>query len=190
MQNKVYLFPPLTAGVLAGGEGLRLGGADKGLLLWRGLPLVQQVLMALVSQSAEQLISANRNLETYAALGVRVLPDVAGHGPLAGLATLRMAASHDWLLCVPCDAPLLPVNLGAQLLHTALSAGASASYLHDGARAHPTFCLVHRSLAASACEAARQSTGLGAWLLQQGAVPCTASAPVNLNTAHDFAALQ
>lgn len=179
----------LSAGVLAGGEGLRVGGADKGLLLWRGQPLVQHVLTALRSQSVEQLISANRNLETYAGFGAKVVRDQAGHGPLAGLAALLDAAQQEWLLCVPCDAPLLPTDLGVRLLATALAAGAKASVLHDGQYPHPTFCLVHTSLAESAQSAALQSQGLAAWLQQQGAVPLLGMAPPNLNTAEDFAAL-
>lgn len=181
--------PAIAAGVLAGGEGRRLAGADKGLLRWRGLPLVQHVLTALRPQSAAQLISANRNLDVYAGFGVPVVRDGEGHGPLAGLAALLAAAPHDWLLCVPCDAPLLPADLAARLLATAQASHASASYLHDGERAHPTFCLVRTTLAASAGTAAARSTGLGDWLAQQGAATLRAMAPPNLNTAEDFAAL-
>ncbi len=179
----------ITAGVLAGGEGRRLAGADKGLVRWRGLPLVQHVLAALKPQSAAQLISANRNLDVYACFGVPVVRDGDGSGPLAGLAALLAAAQHDWLLCVPCDAPLLPADLAARLLATAQAAHADACTLHDGERAHPTFCLVRTALAASAGTAAAHSIGLGDWLTRQGAVTLHAMAPLNLNTAEDFAAL-
>ena len=181
--------PLLSAGVLAGGEGRRLAGADKGLVLWRGQPLVRHVLTALKAQSAEQLISANRNLDVYACFGVPVVRDGVGGGPLAGLAALMAEAQHDWLLCVPCDAPLLPPDLAASLLAAARNADAPASYLHDGERAHPTFCLVHRRLTVAAHRAAAASTGLGDWLHQQGAVPLHGMPPANLNTAEDFAAL-
>ena len=55
-------IPSLTAGVLAGGKGSRLGGLDKGLALFRGQPLIRQVLAAVQPQSAEQIVSANRNI--------------------------------------------------------------------------------------------------------------------------------
>lgn len=187
--SALRMVTPLSAGILAGGQGQRLGGADKGLLPWRGLPLVQHVLNALLPQSSEQLISANRNLDVYRRFGVPVLRDTAGEGPLAGLATLLAAARHEWLLCVPCDSPLLPPDLGARLLAAAQAAGADASYLHDGARAHPSFCVVHRTLAGAAQAAALQGKGLNAWLVQQAAVSCRAMPPLNLNTAEDFAAL-
>lgn len=178
-----------TGGILAGGEGRRLAGADKGLVRWRGQALVQHVLAALKPQTTAQCISANRNLDVYACFGVPVVRDGDGSGPLAGLAALLAATETDWLLCVPCDAPLLPEDLAAKLLDSALTAHALASLLHDGERAHPTFCLVHRSLTASAHEAAARSRGLGEWLDAQGAVPLAAMAPINLNTAEDFAAL-
>ena len=181
--------PQITGGILAGGEGRRLSGADKGLMRWRGRPLVQHVLTALKPQTATQVISANRNLDVYACFGAPVVPDGDGSGPLAGLAALLAATETNWLLCVPCDAPLLPADIARRLLAMAEAAPALASFLHDGERAHPTFCLVHRTLAASAHVGAAQSLGLGEWLKAQGAVPLLAMAPPNLNTAEDFAAL-
>lgn len=180
----------LTAGVLAGGEGARLGGADKGLALYRGLPLIRHVLTALEPQSSERIVSANRHLEIYASFGVRVVADTVGHGPLAGLAALLAAARHDWLLCVPCDAPTLPGDLAAGLWQAASTAGADAAVLHDGQHMHPTFCLVHTRLAGAAHSAAAASMGLSAWLSLQGAALLPGAAPPNLNTAADFALLE
>jgi len=179
-----------SAGVLAGGEDQRMGGADKGLLLLHGQPLVRHVLNALAPQSAEQIISANRNLAHYARLCPRVVCDTAGQGPLAGLAALLAAARYPWLLCVPCDAPQLPVDLASRLLQAALAAKAPASFLHDGHRAHPTFCLVRTTLAASAQLAAASRTGLHTWLTEQGAALVHTAPPMNLNTAEEFAAVE
>ncbi|TAL58216.1 MAG: molybdenum cofactor guanylyltransferase MobA [Legionella sp.] len=181
--------PALSAGILAGGEGRRMGGADKGLVLYRGLPLVRHVLGALADQAAECIVSANRNVDVYEAFGVRVVRDVAGRGPLAGLAALLAAARYDWLLCVPCDAPRLPPRLGEQLWRAAEAAGAEAALLYDGLRDHPTFCLVRCRLAADAETAALAGTGLGDWLQRHGAVRWSGPAPVNLNSADDFAQL-
>ncbi|MDP2253153.1 MAG: NTP transferase domain-containing protein, partial [Thiobacillus sp.] len=65
----------VAAVILAGGQGRRMGGADKGLIDYRGRPLVEWALAALAPQVGEILISANRNLDLYAAYGHRVLPD-------------------------------------------------------------------------------------------------------------------
>jgi molybdenum cofactor guanylyltransferase len=180
---------PLAAGVLAGGQGRRLGGLDKGLQPFRGQALIAQVLAALRPQATELLISANRNQERYAEYGLPVLPDLAGAGPLAGLASLLAVARAEWLLCVPCDAPELPPDLGARLLATAQAAGAPAAYLHDGQGPQPTFCLVRTALAASALAAARQQRGLAEWLDSEGAARLHGVAPANLNRPEDFQVL-
>ena len=167
-----------------------MGGVDKGLQLFKGQALVRHVLAALLPQSAEQIISANRNLDAYAALGVRVVRDTAGFGPLAGLAALLATARHDWLLCVPCDAPLLPPDLAQTLYAAVAAAGCDAGFLHDGAEAHPTFCLLRTRLAASAQAAALAEAGLHDWLSQQGAVAVQGRAPINLNTAEELSTLE
>lgn len=180
--------PTITGGVLAGGAGQRMGGADKGLLSWRGAPLVRHVLDALRPQCSALLINANRNLDAYARFGVPVLSDSEGEGPLAGLAALLGGAQTPWLLCVPCDAPLLPADLGAQLLRGALHADRPACLLSDPQGLHPTFCVVRTALASAALEGARNASGLGAWLLSQGAVLLPAMAPLNINTAQELSA--
>ena len=60
----------VTGLLLAGGRGLRMGGADKGLLEHHGRTLAEAVLQRLAPQVGTVLISANRNLERYAALGL------------------------------------------------------------------------------------------------------------------------
>ena len=77
----------LTGVILAGGEGRRMGGADKGLQLLDGRPLVHWVLDRLRPQVGRVVISANRNLDRYREFGCPVLSDtLAGFaGPLAGL---------------------------------------------------------------------------------------------------------
>lgn len=101
---------PLSALILAGGAGQRMGGQDKGWLLWQGIPLVEHALNRLRGQVREILISANRNQADYAALGCRVLEDdTPGYpGPLQGLRQGLRRASGDWLFIQPVDAPLLP----------------------------------------------------------------------------------
>jgi molybdopterin-guanine dinucleotide biosynthesis protein A len=61
--------------VLAGGQGSRMGGVDKGLQPFRGKPMVQHVVERLQGQVDELLINANRNAEAYARFGFRVIAD-------------------------------------------------------------------------------------------------------------------
>jgi molybdopterin-guanine dinucleotide biosynthesis protein A len=134
--------------VLAGGLGRRMGGADKGLVMLDGQPLVAHVLARLVPQVDEILISANRNLERYRAFGHRVLEDRIGGfaGPLAGLHAGLSAASHELVLSVPCDVPGLPADLAVRLARGLGAAGAEAAVARAGGRLHPVFCLCRREL--------------------------------------------
>lgn len=136
----------LAAVVLAGGQGRRMGGADKGLVDYRGRPLVEWVIAALVPQVGEIVISANRNLDVYAAYGRRVLPDsLPGFpGPLAGVLAALDAVTADWLLVAPCDTPHLPADLAARLLAAAHAAGSPIAVAADDARTHHT-CFVART---------------------------------------------
>ena len=142
----------VTALILAGGRGARMGGIDKGLQNFRGLPLALQTLMRLQLQSEapqEVLINANRNLAAYESLGAAVRPDTLDGfaGPLAGFLTGLERCETPLLLTVPCDTPLFPLDLIARL-HSALTAqdaelAMAAAREEDGqVRAQPVFCLL------------------------------------------------
>lgn len=138
-----------AAVVLAGGRGQRMGGVDKGLLAYHGRPLVEWVLEALTPQVGEIVLSANRNLDRYAATGHRVLPDPLPDfpGPLAGVLAAMRAVAARWLLVVPCDSPHPPRDLAARLLDGARSAQAPLAVAADDARIHHTSFVVRTDLA-------------------------------------------
>ena len=135
----------VAAVILAGGQGRRMGGADKGLLDYQGRPLIEWVLAALAPQVGELVISANRNLERYAAYGRRVLPDTLPdfQGPLAGVQAALQAVTADWLLVVPCDTPHLPADLVLRLLGAAQLEGVPLAVVEDATRVHHSCFLVH-----------------------------------------------
>ena len=146
----------VTALILAGGRGARMGGIDKGLQNFRGLPLALQTLMRLQLQSEapqEVLINANRNLAAYESLGAAVWPDTLEGfaGPLAGFLTGLERCETPLLLTVPCDTPLFPLDL-IERLHSALTAqdaelAMAAAREEDGqVRAQPVFCLLRVEL--------------------------------------------
>jgi molybdopterin-guanine dinucleotide biosynthesis protein A len=125
-----------------------MGSVDKGLQPLRGKPLVAWVLERFEPQVGEILISANQNLERYAAFGHRVLPDALGGfaGPLAGLERGLEAAAYEWVATAPCDSPFLPATLVTRL-HAALAAEhADLAVARTGDQVHPVFCLCQRSL--------------------------------------------
>jgi molybdopterin-guanine dinucleotide biosynthesis protein A len=132
--------------VLAGGQGRRMGGVDKGLLPLRGKPMVAWVLERLAPQVDELIVNANQNLETYARLGYRVVPDAVGGyaGPLAGLHAGLTAASHPLVITVPCDSPFLPADLVVRLRKALPSHDLAVAKTGD--QPHPVFSLVRRSV--------------------------------------------
>lgn len=145
-----------TGLLLAGGRGQRMGGADKGLQLLDGEALGLHVMRRLAAQTGHLLISANRHLDVYAALGApfgaRVLTDAdppgTFAGPLAGLyAGMRAARTPD-LLCAPCDAPFLPADLAVRLAAARDAAQADIAYAvtldADGTRRQQPVCALLR----------------------------------------------
>jgi molybdopterin-guanine dinucleotide biosynthesis protein A len=71
----------VTGLVLAGGQGRRMGGVDKGLQPLRGRPMIEWVLERLKPQVTEVVINANQNQAEYARYGCRVVADEIGGSP-------------------------------------------------------------------------------------------------------------
>jgi molybdopterin-guanine dinucleotide biosynthesis protein A len=187
----------VTGLVLAGGRGSRLGGTDKGLLELDGQPLVQTVARRLSGQVGPLLLSANRNLDRYRALGFEPLIDgpYPNAGPLAGLRAGLLACATPWLLAVPCDMPLLPAELCRRLLQAAAFDDPRARVPFDGERHHYACLLLpHTALAqVEAClESGRRSLRELLHALGWIGVDFAASGPhgfSNINTPADLAAL-
>lgn len=140
-------LPNFSGGVLAGGEGRRFGGLDKGWLEHAGRPFIEITLDHLRPLASELRISANRHLDRYAALGLPVLSDRLGAGPLAGLLRLLETATTDWLLSLPCDALALPESLPERLFARQRATQADIVVLEDDDGVHPTVSLTRCALA-------------------------------------------
>ncbi|HQZ46133.1 MAG TPA: molybdenum cofactor guanylyltransferase MobA [Usitatibacteraceae bacterium] len=138
----------VTGLVLAGGQGSRMGGVDKGLTPLRGRPLVAHVIERLAPQVDEILVNANRNPDAYAGFGHRVIADeIPGYaGPLAGFERGLAHARGDLVATVPCDSPFLPPDLVARLRVALEAAGAELAVAKTGDQPHPVFCLMRRTV--------------------------------------------
>lgn len=147
----------ITGMVLAGGRGSRMGGVDKGLQNFRGMPLALHTLMRLQMQTGASMVNANRNLAAYESFGAPVWPDVLADyaGPLAGFLTGLERCETPWLLTVPCDTPLFPLDLAARLAAAAHEQDAdiamAAAPEQDASgqvtvRPQPVFCLMQVNL--------------------------------------------
>jgi molybdenum cofactor guanylyltransferase len=138
----------VSAIVLAGGKARRFNSEDKGLLTLAGRPLAAWVVERLEGLAAEILISANRNLAAYGALGHTVVPDhLPGQpGPLAGLLACARTARESWLLSVPCDTPFLPLDLVMRLHDQALASQVPLVRVADETGTHFAIMLAHQDL--------------------------------------------
>lgn len=143
--------PAVTAVILAGGRGTRMGTVDKGLQPFRGKPMVAHVIERLAPQVDELLINANQNLDTYAAFGHRVIADeIEGFvGPLAGFERGLAHARHDLVVTAPCDSPFLPADLVARLASRLAESDAEIAVAKTGNQAHPVFCLMRKQVLGS-----------------------------------------
>ena len=145
----------ITGVILAGGRGSRMGGADKGLQNFNGVPLALHTLLRLAPQVGEVMINANRNLSAYESFGVPVWPDAAGlgeySGPLSGFLTGLERCETPYLLTVPCDTPLFSLDLVERLAQALEREDADIAVVaapeEDGQlRPQPVFCLLRTRL--------------------------------------------
>ena len=130
-----------------------MGGVDKGLQNFNGMPLALHTLLRLQPQVGQVMINANRNLGAYESFGVPVWPDVISDyaGPLAGFLTALERCETPWLVTVPCDTPLFPQDFVARLAQAAHEQQAdiamAAAREEDGnVRTQPVFCLLRLEL--------------------------------------------
>lgn len=182
-----------AAAILAGGEGRRFGGLDKGWIELHGEPLAIRALRNLRRQVDEVCFIANRELPRYRALGVPVWSDdEAGHaGPMMGVLTALRRCSHDWLLTVPVDATALPADLFSRL---AAGAGDQPRLVETASGWQP-LCALIPSRALPSLEAAwqRGERSMVRWLRQQQAQAVRfdlADGALSLNTPAELAAHQ
>ena len=143
----------ITGLILAGGRGSRMGGVDKGLQTFHGIPLALHTMLRLQPQVGHLMINANRNIAAYESFGVPVWPDVLPDyaGPLAGFLTGLERCETPWLATVPCDTPLFPTDLVARLAdaaakHDAQIAMAMAREEDGNLHTQPVFSLLRVDL--------------------------------------------
>ncbi len=147
----------ITGLILAGGRGSRMGGVDKGLQNFNGMPMALHTLMRLQMQVGQVMINANRNLAAYESFGAEVWPDVMADyaGPLAGFLTGLERCETSYLVTAPCDSPRFPLDLVARLAEAMdreqaeIAMAAAPEKDEQGevkVRTQPVFCLLRIEL--------------------------------------------
>ena len=173
-----------------------MGGGDKTLLPLNGRPMLSVLLERLAPQVSAVAINANGDPARFAAVapGVAVMTDsIPGHpGPLAGiLAGMDHAASlgMEWVLSVPGDTPLVPMDLAARLQ----DAAAPVAYAGSGGQVHPPVALMAVSLGEDLRAAILSGEGkVSRWMRRHGGVlvEWTGEPFLNANTPAELAELE
>jgi molybdenum cofactor guanylyltransferase len=183
--------------ILAGGRATRMNGVDKGLVLLQNKPLITHVIERLKPQVDEIFINANREIANYQSFGYPVLQDENPNflGPLAGFSLGLQHAKHDYVLTVPCDSPLLPLNLVERFLNGAAAGRADIAIASSDGDTHPVFCLMKKSVLPSLTAFLEQGERkVSAWQKSQKYVEVDFSDNsdgfINLNTFDDLKALE
>lgn len=191
----------ITGLILAGGRAQRMGGIDKGLVPFIGKPLIEHAIDRLTPQVASILINANRNQDHYAQYGNAVIadhhPDFAG--PLAGFAAGLEHCNTEYLLSVPCDSPVFPMDLSERMLEVMINTQsdlvyASSSDPSGAIWTQPVFCLMRRSVKQSLQDfLGQEGRKIDRWFekLRSSTVVFTdAAAFANTNTPEELQALE
>ncbi len=101
----------LTGIILSGGKSSRMG-REKGLVNFRGKPLISYSIEVLKQLTGTIIIGANNNLEEYKKFGFDVVNDeVEGIGPMGGLLSTLRYSTTDKNLVVSCDTPFINSGL-------------------------------------------------------------------------------
>jgi molybdenum cofactor guanylyltransferase len=134
----------ITAVILAGGQGNRLGGQDKGLVTYKNKRFIEYILATIEPQVNTILISANRNITIYRSYGYPVIKDNLKdyQGPLAGLSATMAIAKTDYIITMPCDGPLLSYDLVSRLMLSLQQHPLRIAVAHDGQRLQPIYALI------------------------------------------------
>jgi molybdopterin-guanine dinucleotide biosynthesis protein A len=140
--------PDLSAVVLAGGRGERLG-MDKADAVLGGQSLLERSLALLATLTDDPVVVLRRGQVLQAGPpAARVVRDLAPYeGALAGLAAGLAACRHDWAIVVACDMPFLNARLLAHM--ASLREGFDAVVPRLSVGLEPLHALYHRRALAS-----------------------------------------
>ncbi len=187
----------VTGVILAGGLARRMNHQDKGLIHYKGQPLISYAIAAVASEVDLLMINANRNRIQYQQFGYPVIADQTNSfdGPLAGILSALHVAKMGVLVVVPCDSPLIKAAHVQKLLQTRAENDADIAVAFDGERLHPVFLALNTTLKDSLqtyLESGQRK--VEAWLQQHNFVIANfATEPTiftNINTLTELSALE
>lgn len=186
----------VTGVILAGGLARRMNNQDKGLVGFKGQPMVSYAISAMSAVADITILNANRNMTEYLKFGLPVVSDQTDSfdGPLAGILTAMLYAETGILLVIPCDSPLIGAVHLQKLRSVLAEQDADVAVAFDGERLHPVFLAIKVSLKTSLH--AYLTSGhrkVASWLALQKMVKVDFSEEpevfINVNTIEELSAL-
>ncbi|MEE8258688.1 MAG: NTP transferase domain-containing protein [Sphingomonadales bacterium] len=129
--------PFILGVILAGGQGMRMGGLNKGEVKLSGYPLVEWAFMGLSPQVGQVVVNASSAIGLEVPFAADKTPDIKGPlaGVLAALAWGRENLKKPFaIVTVAIDTPFFPNNLVTKLSKTGAPALAAV-----GGEAQTTF---------------------------------------------------
>ena len=187
----------VTAAILAGGAGRRMGGLDKGLMRRAGAPLVKTLIQQLQPDVCALWLSIHRNVPAYQAVldgieprpGQRmgVVTDATADyaGPMAGVRAVWKVCSTPYLLLVPGDAPGLPADFVQRMTQALTLQATRVVVAQVGQDRHYTACLLQRD--ALPLPPGRGSLRDWLSLTPVGTAPMPAATRLSINTPAEAA---
>lgn len=188
----------VTGVILAGGLARRMDKRDKGLVCFKGQPLVTYAIAAMRPVADQLIISANRNIADYEQFGLPVISDDhtdTFDGPLAGILSAMGYAKTGLLLTIPCDSPLVKPTHLQKLLTALTECDADVAVAFDGERLHPVFLALKPTLKPSLqTYLTSGQRKISVWLEQQQMVKVDFSTEpdvlININSLRELSDLE
>ncbi len=183
--------------VLAGGRAMRMNNQDKGLVNFKGRPMLSYAIAALTPIVDCVFINANRNIDQYRQFGWPVISDQSDSfdGPLAGVLSAMIHADADVLVVIPCDSPFIKAEHLQKLLLARDENNADVAVAFDGIRLHPVFFAIKTTLQTSLQDyLADGQRKVAGWLERQNLVTVDFSGEPemfsNINTMTELSMLE
>lgn len=185
-------FDQLTCLILAGGCGSRMNDEDKGLMDWRGQPIIQHLLDRFSSSFSNVIINANRHHNIYRGYGYPIVADrISGFvGPLAGIHAGLSITQTPYVFVTPCDMPFMQAKVASQLYYKLLNTQAELAVAELDGRIEPLIMILKTTLIDSLADYLQSNQRRASqWVLQQNhikvAINDMENCFININTIHD-----
>jgi len=134
----------VSAAILCGGQGRRMGGADKGQLAVAGQSFIDRQLEVLRPLTPHVML-VDRDHRRQCPPGVRLVPDAVAHaGALGGIYSALDAAETDRVIIVACDMPFVTTEFLGYLVECATTDVVAPVDAH---RRHALCGVFHRRVA-------------------------------------------